>query len=231
MNTKLVSCALLVGLGLGSAAAQAAEEGWYVLAFAGQTSASGMTIAQSDDKLTSIFARVGLDTVSIDSSLDDSDTGFGLAGGLQFNDYFAMEFAYVDLGEFSYRADAVVTDDTDEIPAEATLSTKANGPIVSLLGIIPIGERFSVFGRAGISFLQADGRARLTLDGDTNSAGQSSQKTDLVYGVGAEYAFGRYSAVRLSWDRYTDVGTNDVSGDIDADMISLGFRLGVGWFR
>jgi hypothetical protein len=28
-----------------------------------------------------------------------------------------------------------------------------------------------------------------------------------------------------------DVGTQDVTGDIDADVISLGLRMGVGWFR
>jgi len=27
------------------------------------------------------------------------------------------------------------------------------------------------------------------------------------------------------------VGTQDVSGDIDADVITLGIRMGGGWFR
>ena len=76
-----------------------------------------------------------------------------------------------------------------------------------------------------------DGTARITIDGASQRASQSSDETDPTYGVGAEFSLSKYWAVRLGWDRYLDVGTKDVSGDIDADVITLGIRMGGGWFR
>jgi opacity protein-like surface antigen len=79
--------------------------------------------------------------------------------------------------------------------------------------------------------MSAKGTARITLNGVSDRLSQDSQKSDPVLGVGAEYSLGRHFAVRLAWDRYFDVGTEDVTGDVDADLYSLGIRMGVDWFR
>jgi OOP family OmpA-OmpF porin len=232
MNLKLRSRGLLLCLGLGlTASAQAAEPGWYIVGFGGESSASGSSQDQMDANLVDIFERAGQDVVSLTSSIDDSDTGIGLAGGYQLNDHFAMEFAYVDLGSVDYRATATVTDGVDQADADVSLSNSASGPVLSAMGILPIGERFSVYGRIGLSLMTAKGTARITLNGATDKASQSSQKTDPVYGIGAEFSLSRNFAVRLAWDRYPNVGTQDVAGDIDADLYSLGIRMGLAWFR
>jgi len=232
MDLKLKSGALLVCLGLGaSMAAQASEPGWYFVAFGGESTASGLSESQSEDNIAAIFGNVGLDVVDVTSKIDDSDTAYGIAGGYQLNDHFAFEFAYVDLGAFNNQATVTLTDGTSTADADILLETSANGPVVSMLGILPIGERFSVFGRLGLSFLNADGTARITENGTSQHARQTSQKTDAIYGIGAEYSFSKYFGIRLGWDRYLDVGTKDVSGDIDADVITLGVRMGSGWFR
>jgi OmpA-OmpF porin, OOP family len=232
MNLRMRSSALLLCLGFGLVAtAQAAELGWYVVGYGGESSASGASQGEADDNLVAIFGSVGLDVVDLTSTLDDSDTGFGLAGGYQHNDHFAMEVAYVDLGSVDYRASVTVSDGVDVAAADVGLESSANGPVVTVLGILPIGERFSLFGRVGLSFLSADGTARITLDGDSQQASQSSQKFDPVLGVGAELSLSKHFAVRLAWDRYFDVGTENVIGDIDADLITLGIRMGLGWFR
>ena len=231
MNARNHSSALLLCLALGwAASAQAAEPGWYVVGFGGETSAS-ISQGQADDNLVAIFESAGLGVADISSTLDDSDTGFGLAGGYQHNDHFALEFAYVDLGSVGYRATATISDGVDEAEAEVGLESSASGPVLSALGILPIGERFSVFGRVGFSLLSAKGTARITLGGASDRVSQDAQKSDPVLGAGVEFSLGRYSAVRLGWDRYFDVGTDDVTGDVDADLFSLGFRLGVGWFN
>ncbi len=232
MGLKMRSSAVLLCLGLGLvAAAQGAEPGWYILGFGGETSASGLSQPRVDDNLAAIFATAGLDLLSVESALDDSDTGFGLSGGYQLSDYFAVEFGYVDLGSLGYRGTGTVTDGVEQAAIEANLGSSADGPVVSMLGILPIGERFSVFGRAGLSLMNAKGTARLTVDGISDSVSQSSQKSDLMFGAGAEYALTRHFAVRLAWDRYMDVATENVLGDTDADFYSLGVRMGVGWFR
>lgn len=213
------------------AAAQAAEPGWYLVGFGGESSASGLSQGQVDDNLAAIFESVGLEIVDASSTLDDSDTSFGISGGYQVNDYFAFEFAYVDLGSIGYRATGTVTDGVDQAAVEATLESEADGPVVSVLGILPIGERFSVHGRAGLALMNATGSARITVDDVSQRASQSSQKTGLMFGAGIEYSLTKHFAVRLAWDRYLDVATDNVLGDTDADLYSLGIRMGVGWFR
>ncbi len=232
MNLRMRPSALLLSLGIGLvASAQAAEPGWYGVGFGGESSASGTSQSQMDENLVAIFQSGGFDVVDSTATLDDSDTGFGLAGGYQLNDHFAVEFAYVDLGSVDYRASATVSDGVNQDDADVGLESSANGPVVSVLGILPIGERFSLFGRVGLSFVDADGTARVTLDGISQRASQSSQKIDPVFGVGAELSLSKHFAIRLAWDRYLDVGTEDVIGDIDADLITLGVRMGLGWFR
>lgn len=232
MKLKMRSSVLALCLNFGLvAAAQAAEPGWYVLGFAGESSASGLSQGQVDDNLAAIFASVDLDLLAVDSTLDDADTGFGIGGGYQLNDHFAVEFGYVDLGSLSYRGTGTVTDGVEQAPIEANLGSSADGPVVSVLGILPIGESFSVYGRAGLSFMNAKGTARITVDGVSDSASQSSQKSDLMFGAGAEYDLTRHFAIRLGWDRYLDVATENVLGDTDADFYSLGVRMGVGWFN
>lgn len=221
---------LMLGSGV-SSFAHAAEPGWYFVGFGGETSASGLSVNQAEDRLDSLFDAVGADVLATTTTIEDSDTGFGLAGGWQLNDNFAFEIAYVDLGSFGSRHTATVADDVEQVEADVEFQSSADGVAVSVLGILPIGERFSVYARAGLSFLSADGTARITIDGDTQRPSQSSQKTDPVFGIGAEYSFSKHFGVRLGWDRYVDVGTDDVTGDIDADMISLGVRMGVGWFK
>jgi OOP family OmpA-OmpF porin len=232
MNSRMRSSAVLLCLALGWAvSAQAAEPGWYLVGFGGQSSAASLNKSQTDDNLVAIFEFAGLDVADISSTLDDSDTAFGLGGGYQLNDHFAFEFAYVDLGSVEYQATATVSDGVDEADAEVGLESSANGAVLSALGILPVGDRFSVFGRVGFSLMSAKGTARITLEGVSDRLSQDSQKSDPVLGVGAEYSLGRHFAVRLAWDRYFDVGTEDVTGDVDADLYSLGFRMGVDWFQ
>lgn len=230
-DTKRLNALLLVlGLGLASSAG-AAEPGWYFVAFGGETSASGLSEAGAEGRLDDFFDNAGLDVVDATTTIDDSDTGFGLAGGYQLNDHVAFEITYVDVGAAGSRHAVTVTNGTDQADGDVQFESSADGAAVSLLGVLPVGERFSVYGRVGLSFLSASGTATVTVDGQTQRASQSDQKTDPVYGVGAEFSFNKYFAVRLAWDRYVDVGTENVTGDIDADLYSIGFRIGTGWFK
>jgi opacity protein-like surface antigen len=232
MNLMNRSSALLLCMNFGPvAAAEAAEHGWYLIGSGGESSASGLSQGQVDNNLGAIFSSVGLDVLDSNSTLDDSDTGFGLAGGYQHNDHLAFEFAYVDLGTIGYRATSTVSDGVDQFAAEAVLENSVDGAVFSALGILPIGEQFAVYGRAGVSLMTANGTARITVDGESQRDSQSSQMSDLMFGVGAEYSLTRHFAIRLAWDRYLDVGTQHVIGDADADFFSLGVRMGVGFIR
>lgn len=213
MKSARVLSPLLLCTGLGLAApAQAENEGWYAVAFAGEASADGVDQAALDASLV-------LSGFTVDSStVDDSDTAFGAAVGYQVTEYFAAELAYVDLGEISYRA----TIDGDD---SATLDASARGPAFSLLGIVPIGERFAVYGRAGIALMDCEGEAALTIDGVTDSASDSTNRSNGLYGLGGEFNATDRFGVRLEWTRYADVGSDEITGEADVDVFALGLRI------
>ncbi len=218
-----VSAALCASLGF-AGTASAAEEGWYIVGFAGEASAQNINQGELDQNTADVFGSVGLTIVDATSTLDDSDTAFGLAGGYQVNPNFAAELAWVDLGDISYAANGTVTDGVDTFDAGLGIDQSTSGPVLSFLGIVPIGERFSVFGRLGIALMSVDADATVSVDGESASDGVSTDRSNLMYGIGGEFSLNRAFGVRLGWDRYAEVGSEDQAGEVDIDVISLGLR-------
>ncbi len=217
------AAALCAGLLFGGAA-QAAEGGWYLVGFGGEASTKNVDQGELDQNLIDFFGSGGLTVVDATSNLDDSDTGFGLAVGYQVNENFATELAYVDLGEFDYQAAGTVTDGLADYPASFGLSQSAAGPVFSVLGIVPIGERFSVFARVGLALMSVDADANVDIDGVADSGSASTDRSNGVYGLGGEFNLSGRFGIRLEWNRYAGVGSEDITGDTDIDLISLGLR-------
>ena len=59
---------------------------------------------------------------------------------------------------------------------------------------MPIGERFSVFGRVGIALMSVDADATVSIDGESASDGVSTDRSNLMYGIGGEFSFNGASA-------------------------------------
>ena len=218
-----VSVALCAGLGV-AGTASAADEGWYIVGVAGAASAQNVSPGGHDPSCLAVFGAAGLSVVDATSDLDDSDTGFGLAGGYQVNPYFAAELAYVDLGDISYQANGTVTNGVDTFDAGLGVEQSASGPVFSILGIWPVGERFSLFGRLGFALMSVDADASVALDGETASESAGTDRSNMMYGVGGEFSLNRNFGIRLGWDRYAEVGSEDLTGDVDIDLFSLGLR-------
>ena len=209
MMRPLVLCA---GLGL---AASAHAEGWYAVVFGGEASSEGL----DQNELDAALVDAGFDLQS--SSLDDSDTGFGATLGYQVNENFAAELSYVDLGDVSYQASNEQANPANET---LTLDTSAAGPVFSLLGILPIGERWGIYGRAGLALMDSEGEATATVGDVTDRISDSTNGSNLVAGAGVNYAVSDRFGLRLEWDRYFDVGSEEIVGESDIDLFSLGLR-------
>lgn len=203
---------LCAGLGL---AASAQAEGSYVVVFGGATSAEGL----NQNALDASLLDAGFDLQ--ESSLDDSDTGFGATLGYQVNENFAAELSYVDLGEATYDANNAQANPANESVA---LSTSAAGPVLSLLGILPVSSRFDVYGRAGLALMDVEGEASSTIGDVTDRISDSTTRSNLVLGAGGQYSFNDRFAVRLEWDRHFEVGSEDITGESDIDLFALGLR-------
>jgi len=137
------------------------------------------------------------------ASRDDKDTGFRVFGGYNFNQHFAAEFGYADLGKVTASAGG------------ASAEVKNTAWDVMAVGIIPLAEKFSLYGKLGWYF--ADSK----LSGDLlGSASQNSNNA--TYGIGAGYDFNRNLGLRAEWQRYGNVGGDNVGGKSDADVYSIG---------
>lgn len=217
---KKVSALLLSAMALSPLAAQAADTNWYGLIAVGQSS---FDIDRSD--LDGAINSVGL---AVDSSdLDDTDTGYKIQAGYKFNENFALEGGYIDLGRATYNGDAepspVLGVDSFHLGADV----KVYGANIDAVGILPFGSGFSAFGKAGIVLTYSDGSvsANASGEGGTGSIDDDDSETGVSpsLGVGLAYDLNETLSVRLEYQRIFAVKTaDDDIDDIDVDLASIG---------
>jgi OmpA-OmpF porin, OOP family len=188
------------------------DTGWYGGASVGQSRAK-----IDDERITRGLLGGGFATTSI---LDDNrDTGYKIFGGYQLNRNFALEGGYFDLGKFGFSATTV--------PA-GTLSgnIKVRGLNLDLVGTLPITEKFSVIGRAGLNYAQA--RDSFSGTGAVNvfNPNPSKRDTNYKYGLGIQYAFTEALAMRVEAERYRINDAVGNKGDIDLFSVGLVYRFG-----
>jgi OOP family OmpA-OmpF porin len=197
---KKAMAAIAVVLSSGLAHAQSADKtGWY----------AGLDVGAS---------RSGMD-VNVPGSVDADKSGtmFGISGGYRLNRNFAVEGALARLGSFDYNATT----------ASDTVSGKLQANALSLagVGIWPVTNAFSVYGKAGLALtdakLTASSASGLTPVGDASHTG-----TGFLFGAGATYDFqGGYFA-KAGWDHYARVGDGSTGqGDINAYLVGVGMRF------
>lgn len=229
-----MAAALVAALGMIAANTASAENaGLYFGLTGGATSVDmGGSKQDFDDTFGLPIAATlelgGLDVIGFESSLDDSDIGWGLQVGYRFNRYIAAEVGYVDLGEALYEAIMTVDDGTEIFPVEASVRFKSSGPTAAVLGILPIGERFDAHARAGVYIADTRLRSRLrdvefaeNVVHDETKAGE----TEFFFGVGGAWNISDSYSLRVEYQRYLDVGDDDTGeGDVDLIGLSVLFR-------
>lgn len=175
-------------------AAHAQGQGFYVGGHLGQAQAK----STCDD-----FRGPGI-------SCDDSDMSWKILGGYRVNRHFAAELGYIDFGEFKATGPG------------GTASAKASAFDLVAVGILPIADRFSVYGKLGAYHGTVDAKVRtFTLNGDA-----SDDSTNLTYGVGAGFDMARNLTLRAEWQQYKDVGGSEtVKADIDVISLGVLFRF------
>ncbi len=190
----------------------AQDEGWYGGANVGRSAA---TI--DDARINSSLLNRGFSSSTIVD--DDRSTGFKVFGGYQLNKNFAIEGGYFDLGSFGYNANTV--------PA-GTLSgnIKLKGLNLDLVGIVPLTEKFSVFGRAGLNYAQA--RDSFSGTGAVRVTNPNPRKNDTNYklGLGLQYALTESLDLRAEAERYRINDAVGNRGHVDLVSVGLVYRFG-----
>jgi opacity protein-like surface antigen len=153
-------------------------------------------------------------------TFEDSDRGYGLHVGFQFNHWFAVEMGYTDFGvatdRFYTRSDMysiIVTPNSIQ-----TLDAK--GITLNNVFNYHFDKHFSVLAVLGVASLNykntlSGGFSEVT--GSLPPQRQSLSDQGLVYGIGATYAFTDAVALR------TDLRRHEV-GDFKLDSASLGLE-------
>jgi OOP family OmpA-OmpF porin len=190
--------------------AQSADKaGWYAGLDLGR-SRLGMNGSDVDGALAN-------QSIASSTSLDRTDTAFGVNGGYRFNRYFALEGAYERLGSFDYSAST----GTDTIDGKF----KASALSLAAVGFYPLSPQWSLYGKAGLARtdakLEASSETGLTPTENTSHTG-----TGLLIGAGVTYDFDRNFYAKAGWDRYNKVGDSTTgSGPIDLYMLGVGMRF------
>ena len=146
-------------------------------------------------------------TASIDEPVDgfrfDADsTSYRFYGGYQFNEYFALEGGYLDLGEF----DEQVQQGNTVVP----ISADADGFTFAARASIPLGEKFALHATIGSFFW----------DGANQIAGVDSNVSDsnMFFGAAASFAVTTKVSLRAEATQFELDGVN-------SDVFALGFQL------
>ena len=147
-----------------------------------------------------VGGSIGNTSVEVEDSglsFDDSDTGYKVFGGYRFMKYFGVEGGYMSFGEPS-----------DEVSG-IDVSIEATGWDAFAVGILPLGERFEVFGKLGLIFWDSDV--------DVSGAGSDSDSgSDTAYGVGGAFLIGEHFAIRAEYEIF------DIEDTEDVNMFSVG---------
>ena len=167
---------------------------FYIGGSFGQAEAEGVC----DDIRT---LATGIGTVS---SCDEKDSAWKFFGGYQFSRNFALEASYFDYGSIA------ASGQTFGVPFSISGDATAFG--VAAVGMLPLGNQFSLFGKLGLMSTEVD----VTASGIGGAFSESDSETGLHIGVGAMFDLGRNFSIRAEWER------ND---EAEIDMMSLGAQF------
>jgi OmpA-OmpF porin, OOP family len=196
----------------GAALAAPGDSGWY-----GDLDVGRSNLRLNGGDIDGALANQG---ISGSAAIDRHDTAFGANAGYRLNRNFALEGGYVDFGKFGYES-------ATSSPAADTVqgAYKANALSFAAVGIAPLEDGWSLFGKAGAARTKAELSAS-SASGATAPGGASHSGNGFVLGGGATYDFTRTVYARLEADRYTHVGdASTAKGDVDLYTVGLGMRF------
>jgi len=203
--------ALAIALSL-AGAARAADEVTYLYGAVG--------VVRTDpgvDQAAADAALLGAGVTEFSSKLDRWDSGWKIMVGWMPNRHVALEGGFTALGTATYTAQFT--------GGQAKSEFKSGGILFNALGLAPVSDSFSFFGKVGVIAANVVTNQTVTLPGGTPSTSNASARMFKPnFGAGAIYDFAKNASVRLEVERFLHLG-NDTTGVSNVDMISLGLVL------
>lgn len=197
--------------------AQASEPGFYLTATVGT--------GDENPKSNGINVSDGLSIVHVDPeqvTVDDGSLAWGVGVGYRFNPYLAAEVEYADFGTTDVREHYFVTHE-NPIPFfnefDLDYSSKVTGPVLSVLGTLPVGGSFELFLRGGALFASRE----YSMHGPNASGGPKQKFASTVWlaGAGASWSFAERWGMRAEYQQAGALDESLVTGETRLKRMSL----------
>ncbi len=157
---------------------------------------------------------------------DTRSTGYKLQAGYQIHESFAVEGGYVNLGKF--RATENVT---APVVGSITGNYKADGWNLVGIGILPLSQGFSAYGKLGTiysTFSNDIGTTGGVVLAAGSSANRKRTEWNWTYGLGVQYDITKTLAIRGEWERFDklgDKGATNPTGEFNINLYSVGLNF------
>ena len=202
--------ATMLSLSLLAASACAQADGWYAV---GEVTHSRNKLSTSTtDSALADAGAVGVST----GGTKGNHNQWRLQLGYQFNPNFAIEGGYIDLGKANYT--------TTYQGGSANGTVKAGGIDLAALGIVPLGDNFSIFGKAGVIAARVKDSLSATAPAASVSGSNTSNAFGALLGVGVTYKLNRATDLRAEFDHVGKIGKSGKTDKLSSDMVSLGLE-------
>lgn len=166
-------------------------------------------------------------------SVDETDVGWNVTLGYRVNKYLAGELSYVNAGDASLteRYSTAASSPVTFPDVVRSYTVNARGPAVSVLGSLPLSERWEVFLRGGVLFAKQEVESRSIIDSPTaiNARPIERDFSDEVVtlGAGVQWTFLPRWTARLEYQRSDDLQPNEIMGESRIDQASLSVLFGL----
>ena len=179
-----------------------------------------------EQELVDFFGNRTDPTQNISVSSETEDIGYQATFGFRFNRYFAAELGLAQYGELSSTVRGEIDQGDGFIPANVKFAFNVGGPVISAIGILPLGEKAEIYARAGYLFASSERTISARVDGQ--NGGASSAKGDSqepVFGIGFAYHINQVYSIRAEYQKIDSVGQEDRTGTEDLNIIGIGFMI------
>ena len=152
---------------------------------------------------------------------ESSETGWSAMIGYRISRYLSAELAYMDFGPIDVEEAFDIPPPVGPAEFSSSFNLRTTGPMVSVLGFLPLTGRIQVYGRAGILWA----RQEVTTD-PRFSFDDAEERWGL--GVGLQAELGSGWSARIEYQRFEDIDSTEFSGELRLEQLLLGaaYRLG-----
>ena len=201
--------------------------GPYAGALVGYSNFSGNQ-DENEQNLVDILDNSQYPYQNLATSTENTDLGYQALFGYRFHRFFSAELGLAQFGQLksTAKADVDFGDGNGFVPSSIALTFTAGGPMLSAIGILPIGEKFELFGRLGYLFTSSERSLSSKVNGQTGSFGSAKgDSQNPVYGIGFAWHINQVYSIRGEYQQLDQLGQENRTGAEDVTVMGVGLII------